>query len=396
VSGVFGHAVPVFGGPGQSGPVVARVGSLGIRRSLVLDGVRSRALANTPEGQSPAIPLPPSFSSCVSALEGQAKGFGTSSSNTPAQLKAKCEASYRQYSQEALSELISRAWIFQSAKEDHLHVSVAVLRASTEKGLEELYPTKALFEASLKRTGDSPQAMLARDELQFLTGALAEKVRGGLPHITPAYTAHYYNTHKQQFYDPETRDIGLIHVTLLSTAQHVKTKLEHGATFKAVYNELSAEQKLHQNLATLSKIKAREGLVNGLPDNYFHEPTLNDPIFKTPVHKFGPIVHLNLPGFQPSRYKNHPTDIDNIDGYYVYQIQAIHPGHTTPLTTIKHQLEQELPETLYKAALATYITHWRKHLTTLTNCAPQYTTNPKCQQHKPTPNEPPEDPYTLN
>jgi PPIC-type PPIASE domain len=393
VNGVFGNAVPIFNGTGQSGPTVAKVGGVAVSRSAVLGVVSHLAKATTEEGHAVVIPLPPGFVSCVTQLEAEAKAPPAGSSNATGGLRAKCASSYAKFSQEAVSQLISRAWVLQSAKEEHLTIPVSLLRSLVEKQIGQLYPTEAKFDEYLKISKDTPAAMLSRVEQELLTDQLAEKVRHGLPTVNPGFVVKYYNEHKSDYYTPESRDLGFIHTFHKSTAIQVLAELKHGTSFRTVAKRLAGEQRDYYY--PVAHVSSHNGILTGLKPLFFHEPALSDPIFKTPLHAFGPIVNLNLfPGYQP-RFHRNPNDINNIDGYYVYRIEAIHPAHTTPLSAVKAELEKQLPEKLYQEALASYIVKWRARLQAKTDCSPGYVAR-KCRQHKPTPGEPAEDPYTLS
>jgi PPIC-type PPIASE domain len=385
VNDFFASAVPTQGSPKRPSAVIARVGSAKITRSAFLARLKMAARSQTEPGHPLIVPLPPGYRSCVVLLQAEATGFGTSPSASPAHLRADCARSYRQYLRSAMTELISSAWVRQGAREEGLHVSAAEDRRSVERGLTTVFPTPAKLRAYLTGGGETVGDMLFGAETQLLSGKLRDKLNATVPRVTPATIASYYAGHRARYHVPEQRDLGIIHTKHRHTALVVEKELQNGASFAAIAKRLAKEQ----------PIKAHEGLLTGFKHGTFREASLNRAIFATPLNAFGPIVHLNLfPGYNP-RFHRNPADINNIDGYYVFKIQAIRPGHTKPLTTVEPTLKKTLPELLSKEALVKYIARWRARLRAKTVCALGYVVR-KCRQYAASAREQPEDPYTLN
>jgi PPIC-type PPIASE domain len=370
--GVSNSAVPAPGGAVHGHGVVARVGSYVISRTAFEARMASVARAQNPG--HPLVPDPPTYRRCVAQLA------SSSSSAAKSRLQARCAHLYREEKAEVLKELISAAWVIVGAREHGIAISDEEVRQALRSG----WPSAAKLDAFLEATGESVSDVLYTVKIQKLTAKLRSRGEA-IPPLSTTTVAGYYASHLSDYVVPEERDIGIVRGRSLKTAMLAKAELEHGASF-----ERAAATIGHQPLY----LAAGRGLMKGLKRHVLKEPVLDSAIFKARPHVVSGPVRINrFPGYH-YRFHQNPNDINNIDGYYVFAVEAVRPAKTTPLEQVKAQLERELPTLLKKQALARSIRSWRARLRLETDCLPGFVVR-KCRQYHPISGEEPEDPYTI-
>jgi len=342
----------------------------------------------TEPGHSVAIPLPPTYGSCVKVLQAEANGFGAGPPPSPVHLKSKCASSYKEYLKIAMTKVLSTAWVTEGARKEGIRVTPEEDRHTVERGLSSLFRTREALLRYLKSAGETPGDMLFSAEIGLLSEKIRAKINSTLPTVTPQTIERYYLEHKARYTTPEERDLGIVHTKSKQLANQAVRELRAGVSFPTVTKRLVTEAQ---------PPLAREGLLVGFKEGTFapDQSALTKAILATPVHSFGPIVNLKILLGYHSRFHRNPADIQNIGGYYVFQVEAIRPERTKPLSAVKAELEKTLPEAIARRALVKYIAAWRARLRKETDCSPGYVVR-KCRQYKPTPGEEPEDPYTLN
>jgi hypothetical protein len=386
------NAVPAPGGAVHGRGVVARVGNQVITKTAFDDRMRIEAHQQSPK--NPILLVPPAYNSCIAQLDAFLSGLG--SSGTPphgsrSQLKARCAKLYKYFQPKILKELISGEWVIVGAEEQGIKISDDELRQNTRSkfglNVKSSGPSGSSFAASLSSIGENVPDLLWNTKVDVLATKLRERADAMAGAVTPAVAASYYAAHKAAFTTPEERDIGVIRARSLITARRVKAALESGTSFEALAKRLRPQP--------LFLSSGAPGLVKGLKRKVLLQNALDAAIFAARAHVISGPVRLNLfPGYHPRFHKN-PHDINNIDGYYVFQVQAIRPAKVQPLSQVQAHLKQELPHQLQQQALVSFIRAWRARLRPITDCLPGYVIR-KCRQYKSVSKEEPEDAYTVN
>lgn len=377
-------AVPAPGGAVRGAGVVARVGDQVITKTAFEDRMRLEAHAQNPK--NPIYLVAPAFSSCISQLEATAKGLGASGSATPSsrsRLKAQCGQLYKYFAPKILKELISGMWVIVGAEKYGIRLTDEELRQNARHR----YASASNFAELLKMTSENMPDLLWNIKVELLANKLRAMADAQAPTVTPAVTASYYATHKAAFTTPEERDVGVIRARSLATARRVKAELQSGVSFESIAKRLRPQP--------VYLTSSGPGLVKGLKRNVLRQDALDSAIFSARAHAISGPVRLNLfPGYHPRFHKN-PNDVNNIDGYYVFEVQAIRPAKVQPLSQVGARLEAELPHQLQQQALVSFIKAWRAKMLPITDCMPGYVIR-KCRQYKPLKGEEPEDLYTVD
>jgi foldase protein PrsA len=380
-------ASPAIGGVARRGTPVVRVGPLTVTRAAFAARMEIEARSQTQPGRGPLVPVPPAFSSCVAQLAAFAAGFGTSSSSqdSKAHLRAQCRSLYEKYRTNVLTELISAGWVLGGAAEAGLRVSDAEVRSELQRLRKAAFPSEATYREYLKASGETLSDLLFATKVQMLSAKLRQRIYSSLPPVTTATVAGYYAANKAKFTVAEERDLGFLRTRHAATAPQIKRELESGVSFATIAKRLAHEQPYYTTA----------GLLKALKPHIIQQRVLNDAIFAARPHAISGPIRLNLyPGYQ-ARFHRNPADINNIDGYYVFEVQAIRPAHTKPLATVEDAIKRELPTVQQRQALSSFIRSWRARWRAKTDCASGYVVH-KCRQFKPVRGEPAEDLVTLN
>jgi foldase protein PrsA len=378
-------AVPAPGGLVQAGGVLVRVGGAAITRSAFDSRMRMEALGES--FSDPIVPVAPAFSACIAQLAILANGPGSSAGHavSRASLRARCAQLYERFRDRALDPLISGEWIIGGAAEEGIAVGDQEVRQSVRSSLIGSFATEAKLREYLAHTGENIPDMLFTAKVELLAEKIRRKLKASVPAMTSARIAGYYAAHLSRFAVNEQRDLGFVRTKSAAGARQIKKELDAGASFASIAKRLASEQPIYTT----------GGLLHGLEPGVFREKALNDAVFTAKPHVIGGPIRLNLyPGFH-RRFHSNPADINNIDGYYIFEVQSIRRSYHKPLASVEAALKQELPTTLYRQALVAYIKAWRTKWRARTSCAPGYVVR-KCREFRPVKSEAPEDPYTMD
>ncbi len=367
-------ATPQPGGVAPTGTVIVQVGNTSITKSQL----ESRLAIET-HGEEPA-PVPPAFTRCIAGLAALAKKKGTALPSRT-QLKASCSQRYEELLKAVLTPLISADWVIGEAHDEGYRLTDHEVRHYFGQLALSEFGSTAKLHAFLGKTGEKLSDVLFNIKEQMADQVVLGKVKNAsVRPITPVMIARYYVQHKAQYAIGEQRDLGLIRTKTASLAARVKQELRSGASFPTVAKKFS-----NQPIYTSS------GLLHGLEPHVYAEQAINDAIFSAKPHVLSGPVRLNI---DPHVHYPKPRDIREIDGYYIFEVNAIRAPYVQPLAKVKASIAQLLPTLLYKQGVFLFAKKYRAKWIARTNCRPGYVIQ-KCRQFRPAPGEPPEDPYTI-
>jgi hypothetical protein len=223
--------------------------------------------------------------------------------------------------------------------------------------------------------------LLFNEKIELLREGIRAKINRELGPLTHAKIVSYYDRHRAQFFVGEQRDMGFLRTKRSgAVAARMRRELLSGVSYATLAKRYASEQPSY----------AKDGLLSGLEAGVFKETSLNDAIFAAKPGVVGGPVRL-APESAPVRY---PL-ISSIEGYYLFTVYKIIPGHYTPLAPLESTFKKDLPILLEKQEVAALMKRLRPKWRAVTDCAPGFVVL-KCRQYKPVPGEPEEDAYTLN
>jgi foldase protein PrsA len=236
-------------GSGMPGNAVVQIGSATISKAtldhwvtVANDGVQLQSGT-----KATAAPIPPDFTACIAAQEKSAGN--TAASKTPASVasfKATCQSTFTgTLMPEVLDYLIPRMWIQGEAYDRGIHVtqkqvskSFATARKSaTDPSLSTAADLRKFEAASGETLSDlrwDTRVQLETDKVELAVEKKADK-------IGAAEIASYYAKHQSLYVTPETRNIHLVLVSTLATANKVRSLLASGESYAVVAKEYSKD-----------------------------------------------------------------------------------------------------------------------------------------------------------
>jgi hypothetical protein len=266
----------------------------------------------------------------------------------------------------ALNFLIAQQWVIGGAAEEGVHVGGRELKQALRAAVSR--QSQAQVEKELASTGLTWADFVLERKEQLLAEGIRHVLRRKTAHPTQAQIADYYNHNKKLFGVPKRRDLQIVRAASEAEARKLKSEIAAGRTFASVASKLPAA---HQPFFS------KEGSVLGYEPGLYRETPLDHAILAAKPNVLSGPVGISL-------------------GYYVFEVKRTHPSQQKTLAQVQATIKQQLPEILYKRALAAFVRGWRQRWRARTDCRPGYVVT-NCRQYRPVgvpaPNE---DPYTLN
>ena len=342
------------GEEGIPGNAVAEVDGTAIEKT---DFEHWLAIAAQSSGQpNAAVPKPPAFTDCIAqAKKAAAKPAEGQPKQTDADFKKQCQQQYDQMREQVLRLLISYQWINREAKEQGIKVTEAELKKTFEEQKKQSFPKEADYEKFLKTSGQSNEDVMLRVELDALTTKIRDKVTKGKDKVSDAQIAAYYAKNKQQFAQPERRDLHIVLTKTEAQAKKAKAALDSGQDFASVAKQYSIDK----------ASKAQGGKLPAVSQGQ-QEKALDEAIFKAKKGKLTGPVKTQF-------------------GYYVFEVTNITKASQQTLAEAKPTIKQTLASQNQQKALDKFVADFRKRWREKTECQNGYTTSDCKNGPKPTP-----------
>jgi foldase protein PrsA len=329
------------GVPGNS---VARVDDSAIRKSTFEHwlAVASKS-SQQPGAPAPAaVPDPPDYTKCIAAARKQlpkpAKG---QRAPTTAQIKGQCRQQYEGLRDQVMQFLINAEWLRGEAADQDIKVSPAEITKSFNQQKQQQFPKPKEFQDFLKQSGMTIPDLRLNVELNLLSNKIRNKVTKGKDKVTPAQISSYYNKNRQQFSQPETRDIGLVLTKTQAKAKTALKALEGGDNFKAVSQKYSVDPAAKQQGGKLTVTKGQQ------------DATFDKAVFSAPKNKVQGPVKTQF-------------------GYLVFEVQKVTAADQQTLAEATPQIRQQLSATGQQKALQAFVKDFEKKWKDRTDCRKGY------------------------
>ena len=222
---------------------------------------------------------------------------------------------YEQLKGQAITFLVQRAEIQEQASQQGIDISNARVDQEIAKYKKQFYGgSDARYEKAVKQQGLTDQQ--AREEIraQLVSQALFKKITGSVK-VTDADIKAYYNSHKTQYGQPESRDVRHILVPSKSLADSLYAQLKGGANFAKLAKRYSKDPGSAANGGKLTVSKGQT------------VPQFDKVAFSLKKGQLSPPIKTQY-------------------GYHIIQaLSAVKAANSTPLSkvsgSIKQQLEQQ-------------------------------------------------------
>jgi parvulin-like peptidyl-prolyl isomerase len=301
------------------------------------------SLQQSTTGAHAPVPVAPDFTACIAYHRANdpkpAKG---QPAPTTASLKTECQQTYASGLAQTMPFLITADWLQGEAAAQKITVSNATVASQLKQIEAAQFQTPTALATFLQESGETNADLLYRVRVDALSNDIRTKVTNAATKVTPAAIAAYYNKHKSTFGTPPTRDLRVILVAKLVSANRVLALLKAGVSFSHLARQFSTDADTKKSGGALIG-QAQAGL----------EANLGAAVFSAPLHKVEGPIKTTL-------------------GYEIFKVQKITPGKQQTLAQATASITSTLTMANQNAALNTFVKQFNARWTARTDCAKGY------------------------
>lgn len=255
----------------------------------------------------------------------------------------KGDAQYQQVHEGAIGDLLDQAWLTGEAAELGVEATDREVDAELANIRSQQFPDKASFDKFLKDSGFSLAEVKDRVRLQVLSNKIQEQITGTVKKVDEEDIKQAYETNKQAFTTPATRDIRLIVTDSEKQAEAAKEALGTSPDDKT-FAKVAKQYSTHSSKGQGGETVATEGA--------FPDPAGSD-IMKAPKDQLeGPV--------------------EAGDQFYIFKVTKITEEQVQPLDKVRDQIEQQLLPTMQQKAMQDFVTGYNSKWKSRTVCADGY------------------------
>ncbi len=341
----LGATVLVAAGCGNDVPPnsVAKVGDSVIERDE-FDHWLKAAASSQAQGLGTAavtVPDPPNFEKCVAAKGKQPVPPGGQKPATE-QLKTQCKTEYDSLRDQVMQFLISASWIEQEAEERDIEVSEETVRKQFDDQKKQSFPEEKQYQEFLKTSGQTEEDLLFRVRLDALSNEVRKKVIEGKGNVSDADIQKYYDENKEQFSQPESRDLSVVLTKDEAKAEQAREALDGGQKFEQVAKKFSIDEASKTQGGKLPAVQKGQ-----------QDKALEDAVFAADTGSLeGPVK----------------TDF----GFYVFKVDKITEATQQPLEEVKETIKATLKSQREQKALDDFIKKFQDKYREETKCAKDF------------------------
>jgi parvulin-like peptidyl-prolyl isomerase len=253
------------------------------------------------------------------------------------------DAQYDQVKEAAINDLLDQAWLTGQAAEMGVTATEREVAAELATIKKDQFKTEKAFQDFLKTSGFTTDEVTARVKLQVLSRKIQDKIQKSITAVPDSEIEDYYESSKESFTTPETRDIRLIVTDKKADAEKAIKELGDDPSdeeFAKVAKKLS----VHSSKTEGGKTVATEGA--------FPDPAGAD-IMKAEAGTIeGPI--------------------ESGKQFYVFRVSKITPKETKSLDDVRDQIKQQLLPTLQQQAMSNFVADYNATWRSRTFCSDDY------------------------
>ncbi|MCB0869295.1 MAG: peptidyl-prolyl cis-trans isomerase [Solirubrobacterales bacterium] len=254
------------------------------------------------------------------------------------------DAQYDQVREAAINDLLDQAWLAGQAQEMGVTATDLQINNELETIKSDQFPTPEAFQEFLKTSGFTMEEVRDRVELQVLSRKIQDQITKSVTEVPDSDIENFYETSKESFTTPESRDIRLIVTDKEADADKAIAELGDDPSdedFAKVAKDLS----VHASSTEGGKTVATEG---AFPD--------------------------------PAGAGIMSAEVGTIEGpveagkqFYVFKVTKVTPEETKSLDEVREQITQQLLPTLQQQAMTDFVADYNSTWTSRTFCEDEYT-----------------------
>jgi foldase protein PrsA len=222
---------------------------------------------------------------------------------------------YEQLKGQAITFLVQQAEVESQAKKLGIDINNDKVNKEIQRYKKQFYGgSDARYEKAVKQQGLTDDQAREAIRQQLISQALFKKVTGNV-NVSNADITQYYNTHKTQYIQPETREVRHILVTKKALADSLYQQLKSGGNFAKLAKQYSKDPGSAANGGKLTVSKGQT------------VPQFDKTAFSLKTGQISQPVHTQY-------------------GYHIIQaLSAVKAASTTSLDKVRASIRQRLEDT---------------------------------------------------
>ena len=254
------------------------------------------------------------------------------------------DAQFEQIKEAAINDLLDQAWLTGEAAEIGVTATDREIDNEFQTIRQDQFPNEAAFQTFLEDSGFSEEEVLDRVRLQVLSRKIEEQITSDVTEVPEDEIEEFYESSKENFTTPETRDIRLIVADNQADADEVEAALEESSETKD-YARLAREFSTNGSSSQGGRTVATEGA--------FPDPAGSEVMSADEGAKLGPI--------------------EAGGDFYFFRVDTINAEETQTLDDVRQQIQQQLLPTLQQQAMSDFVADYNAKWTSRTFCAEDFT-----------------------
>lgn len=237
---------------------------------------------------------------------------------------------YEQLKGQAITFLVQQAEVESQAKKLGIDISDSKVNQEIERYKKQFYGgSDARYEKAVKQQGLTDAQAREAIKQQLISQSLFKKVTGDVK-VSNADITQYYNTHKTQYVQPETREVRHILVTKKALAESLYQQLKSGGNFAKLAKQYSKDP---GSAAQGGKLTVSKGQT---------VPQFDKTAFSLKTGQISQPVHTQY-------------------GYHIIQaLSAVKAASTTSLSKVQASIRQQLEQQKKNDEITKWLTDTKK------------------------------------
>jgi parvulin-like peptidyl-prolyl isomerase len=262
---------------------------------------------------------------------------------------------YDQIKSGAMNDLLDQVWIQGEAADQDITVTPNEVASLLAQTIKQNFKTPGEFAKFRKQSHFSKADVRTRIKLQILSQKIQQKVLNGLAPVSSSQVSQYYDAAKDQFTQPESRDIRIVLNKDQAKVEAAKAALDQDSS-DASWKTVAAKY------STDAASKSNGGLRPSVTEGLLEEP-LNGQVFDASKGEVEGPVKTSL-------------------GYYVFEVEKVTPSKTVPLNkSTSQQIRSQLTQQAQQNAFSEFVNDFGSKWKARTFCAGPYAID-RCDNFK--------------
>ena len=254
------------------------------------------------------------------------------------------DAQYDQVREAAINDLLDQAWLTGEAAEMGVTATDREIDSELQTIKQDQFPTPKAFQDFLKTSGFTQEEVRQRVELQVLSRKIQDEIMNSITEVPDTEIESFYETSKDSFTTPESRDIRLIVTDNEANAQKAISQLGEDPTDEE-FAQVAKKLSVHASKTEGGNTVATEG---AFPD--------------------------------PAGAEIMSAEVGTLEGpieagsqFYVFRVTKVTPEETKPIEEVRDQIRQQLLPTIQQQAMSDFVADYNAKWTSRTFCTDDYT-----------------------